>query len=173
MCIFCIFGVAYFFGRFICGYLLYIKNNKYNNQRRKAMLEEVEKLPSELKILIFGFIDIDTRILLWNHRHKDLRIMIESLLNRGRMIKTLEIFNRYFPPKELSKIALYSIAKVGVFNNVMLFRLDNVFVDKLLDRVKQLETVTMGETTYHQKRNIFKMLTAYTCYYNHIFLDGE
>uniref|UniRef100_A0A6C0DPF7 Uncharacterized protein n=1 Tax=viral metagenome TaxID=1070528 RepID=A0A6C0DPF7_9ZZZZ len=123
------------------------------------ILEHITLLPTELKIAIFSFIEIETRIELWKDSYIDLRNMIEKMRTHGKINEILRIFYNYFP-NERTGMTLYSIVNVGVYDGgLLLFRLDNSIVDRLLKRVSELEM------SYAYRERIFKMLLTYTYYY--------
>lgn len=128
------------------------------------ILENIQYLPDVLKIHIFSYIETETRLELWKDNYGDLRNMIEKMRTYGKKNEILRIFYHYFP-KEQSGMTLYSITKVGAYDGgLLLYRLDNNIVDRLLKRVSELEM------SYSYRERIFQMCLAYTYFY-HFLLD--
>ena len=128
------------------------------------LLENIDELTDELKIHIFSYIETETRIELWKDKYMDLRNIVEKMRTYGKTNDILRIYYHYFP-KECTGMKLYSITKVGAYDGgLLLFRLDNNIVDRLLKRVSELEM------SYAYREQIFKMLLAYTYFY-HFLMD--
>ena len=128
------------------------------------LLENIDNLPDELKIHIFSYIETETRIELWKDKYLDLRNIIEKMRTYGKTNDILRIYYHYFP-KERTGMTLYSITKVGAYEGgLLLFRLDNNIVDRLLKRVSELEL------SYAYREQIFKLFLAYTYFY-HFLMD--
>jgi len=122
-------------------------------------MDIVNKLTDELKIYIYNFIDVDTRIALIKSTYGSLQPFLEKIRQNNKQKNMVRIFYKYLP-KEESKLTLYKMEKLGYFNgSIIAFRMvEDELINKILLRIKQLEKLIA------YKSQIFKMYLTFIWY---------